>query len=198
MSAEDCDKVELPTWGQDVAHSLPPDSHLSLKPFKIASLLLAKLGDFLVPGGVATVSSRRPSDENAGGATGGACGGDKDREDMDVQDGRLSVFIHKRDDQSCHEVIQPLMSADSRPFRLGGGANMERVVKMDREMTKVRRMMMVGMTGMVAMGVIVIIIVVVLVMMIAYHITGYYCEETTDVMSFITLWILRTSRKKWW
>ena len=28
-------------------------------------------------------------------------------------------------------------SSDSRPFRLGGGANMERVVRMDREMTKV-------------------------------------------------------------
>lgn len=36
--------------------------------------------------------------------------GEKDKtEDTDVQDGRLSVFVHKRDDQTSHEVIQPLL-----------------------------------------------------------------------------------------
>lgn len=30
-----------------------------------------------------------------------------------------------------------LHSSENRPFRIGGGANMERVVRMDREMTKV-------------------------------------------------------------
>lgn len=29
--------------------------------------------------------------------------------DPDVVDGRLSVFIHKREEQSSHEVIQPLL-----------------------------------------------------------------------------------------
>lgn len=55
------------------------------------------------------MASRRPSVEmlhTAGGATGGS---DKDKDDTDVQDGRLSVFVHKRDDQSSHEVIQPLL-----------------------------------------------------------------------------------------
>ena len=139
MSAEDCDKVELPTWGQEVAGSLGSESQLSHKPFKIVSLLLAKLGDFLVPGSVATVSSRRPSDANLAKSS----APDDGREDQDVQDGRLSVFLHKRDDQSCHEVIQTLMTADNRPFSLGGGANMERIVKMDREMSKVRNNFMI-------------------------------------------------------
>lgn len=30
-------------------------------------------------------------------------------------------------------------SSEGRPFRLGTGANMEKVVKMDRDMTKVRK-----------------------------------------------------------
>ena len=35
---------------------------------------------------------------------------DKDKtEDTDIQNGRLSVFVHKRDDQFSHEVIQPLL-----------------------------------------------------------------------------------------
>ncbi len=52
--------------------------------------------------------SRRPSVDltHTSGASGGQ---DKDKEDTDVQDGRLSVFVHKRDDQSSHEVIQPLL-----------------------------------------------------------------------------------------
>ena len=37
-------------------------------------------------------------------------GSERDRgEESEAQDGRLSVFIHKRDDQSSHEVIQPLL-----------------------------------------------------------------------------------------
>ena len=63
----------------------------------------------LFTGGQTTLASRRPSIE-AINATGGATGGsDKDKDDTDVQDGRLSVFVHKRDDQSSHEVIQPLL-----------------------------------------------------------------------------------------
>ena len=35
---------------------------------------------------------------------------ERDRgEESEAQDGRLSIFIHKRDDQSSHEVIQPLL-----------------------------------------------------------------------------------------
>ena len=52
MSADDCEKVELPAWGQDLVRtsvSEDVDSG-SAKSLKIASLLVAKLGDFLVPG----------------------------------------------------------------------------------------------------------------------------------------------------
>lgn len=87
-------------------------------------------------------------------------------EEGEAVDGKLSIFIHKREDQSSHEVLQPLLryasrenvclyfagvdltcwvwlcprcsSSEGRPFRLGTGANMEKVVKMDRDMTKVK------------------------------------------------------------
>ena len=36
-----------------------------------------------------------------------------------------------------YQILSLVFSSDSRPFRLGGGANMDRVVRMDREMTKV-------------------------------------------------------------
>ena len=93
----------------------------------------------IFPGGRTAISSRRPSFDSLSATPGGAAeNGEKERGDeTDVQDGQLSVYIHKRGDQSSHEVIQPLHSSENRPFRLGGGANMERVVRMDREMTKV-------------------------------------------------------------
>ncbi|XP_013380029.1 probable E3 ubiquitin-protein ligase HECTD4 isoform X2 [Lingula anatina] len=133
MSADDCENVELSTWGRNLPAALVDDDDASS--IKITSLLLAKLGDFIVPGGNVTTFSHQPSLDGSGAR--GASGHDRDkRDDADMQDGRLSVFVHKRDDQSSHEVIQPLLSSDSRPFRLGGGANMERVVKMDREMSR--------------------------------------------------------------
>ena len=59
------------------------------------------------------MSSRRPSRENMHGS-GGAAGtstGDKEKSE-DVQDGRISVYVHKREDQSSHEVIQPLLRSE--------------------------------------------------------------------------------------
>lgn len=60
-----------------------------------------------ISGDLMTVSSRRPSMDLLSGQGSGL---DRDkREDSDVQDGRLSVFVHRRDDQSSHDVIQPLL-----------------------------------------------------------------------------------------
>ena len=62
----------------------------------------------MISGGHTTLSSRRPSLESASGL-GSGVGSDKEKEDTDIQDGRLAVFIYKRQDQSSHEVIQPLL-----------------------------------------------------------------------------------------
>ena len=60
----------------------------------------------LLLGDLATVASRQQSidtDINRSAI-------EKDKsEDLDIQNGRLSVFVHKRDDQFSHEVIQPLL-----------------------------------------------------------------------------------------
>ncbi|XP_055995500.1 probable E3 ubiquitin-protein ligase HECTD4 isoform X2 [Ostrea edulis] len=135
MNTADCELVELPVWGQHLTTTHWNTSEpITDPPAKIVSLLLAKLGDFLVPGDYATLVSRRPSMDLAQGKSQSS---DKDKsEESDIQAGKLSVFIHKREDQLSHEVIQPLLGSDNRPFRIGGGANMERVVRMDREMTK--------------------------------------------------------------
>ena len=39
---------------------------------------------------------------------------------------------------SVFPLFPKCSSSEGRPFRLGTGANMEKVVKMDRDMTKVR------------------------------------------------------------
>ena len=96
-----------PAYARQVFHTLDMTQE---KPLKIASLLLARLGDFLVPGGQPTISSRRPSTDGLHSQKGAGSGcGDKDKEDMDVHDGRLSVFAHKREDQLSHEILQPLL-----------------------------------------------------------------------------------------
>ncbi|KAL3856755.1 hypothetical protein ACJMK2_011476 [Sinanodonta woodiana] len=136
VNTVDCESVKLPVWGQHVSSSYWSSAQpVSDPPARIISLLLAKLGDFLVPGDIATVSSRHHSPDSDMSKAGMRADKDK-QEDSDVQNGRLSVFIHKREDQLSHEVIQPLLSSENRPFRLRGGTSMEKVVRMDREMTK--------------------------------------------------------------
>ncbi|KAK7506010.1 hypothetical protein BaRGS_00002732 [Batillaria attramentaria] len=137
MSTNDCAQVVLPAWGQHLyaAHwsSAQP---VSDPPARIISLLLAKLGDLLVPGDQVMLSSRTPSQESSTPSPTTSAGTKERAEDSDVQGGRISVFLHKREDQMSHDVIQPLLSSDNRPFRLAGGANMEKVVRMDRELSK--------------------------------------------------------------
>ncbi|XP_055958013.1 probable E3 ubiquitin-protein ligase HECTD4 [Patella vulgata] len=137
MSPTDCANVELPAWGQHLtsghwSNAQPVDD----PPAKIVSLLLAKLGDFLVPGDQVLLSSRSPSQEVTSGGHSSSSNKCDQSEDSDVQGGRISVYLHKKDDQTAHDVIQPLLSVDGRAFRGGLGASMERVSRMDRELTK--------------------------------------------------------------
>lgn len=58
-------------------------------------------------GDYATLVSRRPSVDLSQGKSKSS---DKEKaEESDIQAGKLSVFIHKREDQLSHEVIQPLL-----------------------------------------------------------------------------------------
>ncbi|XP_035690109.1 probable E3 ubiquitin-protein ligase HECTD4 [Branchiostoma floridae] len=137
ISAEDCENIQLPCWGQDM-HVF--EGGIQDPAARIASLLLAKLGDYVVPGAQTALSLASPDhSQPSAPASAAVHGGTGDRErleETEAQDGRIAVYVHKREDQSSHEVIQPLLSCDGRPFRLGSGANMEKVVRMDRDLTR--------------------------------------------------------------
>lgn len=61
----------------------------------------------IIAGDYATLVSRRPSVDMSQGKSKSS---DKEKsEESDIQAGKLSVFIHKREDQLSHEVIQPLL-----------------------------------------------------------------------------------------
>ncbi|XP_078523549.1 putative E3 ubiquitin-protein ligase HECTD4 isoform X2 [Lissotriton helveticus] len=139
MSVEDCGNVELPPWSYSVPSLDSEQDDTSDPASKIASLLLAKLADYVVPGcqTVLSPTASEPDTALSKSSPKNSLKGDKDLgEESEAVDGKLSIFIHKREDQSSHEVLQPLLSTEGRPFRLGTGANMEKVVKMDRDMTK--------------------------------------------------------------
>ncbi|XP_030356541.1 probable E3 ubiquitin-protein ligase HECTD4 isoform X4 [Strigops habroptila] len=140
MSVEDCGNVELPPWSYSVPSLNSEQDDPSDPASKIASLLLAKLADYVVPGcqTVLSPTASEPDTTLTKASPKNSIKGDKDPgEESEAVDGKLSIFIHKREDQSSHEVLQPLLSSsEGRPFRLGTGANMEKVVKMDRDMTK--------------------------------------------------------------
>ncbi|XP_036132418.1 probable E3 ubiquitin-protein ligase HECTD4 isoform X13 [Molossus molossus] len=140
MSVEDCGNVELPPWSYSVPSLNSEQEDPSDPASKIASLLLAKLADYVVPGcqTILSPTASEPDTTLTKTSPKNSLKGDKDPgEESEAVDGKLSIFIHKREDQSSHEVLQPLLSSsEGRPFRLGTGANMEKVVKMDRDMTK--------------------------------------------------------------
>uniref|UniRef100_A0A8C8HAD7 HECT domain-containing protein n=1 Tax=Oncorhynchus tshawytscha TaxID=74940 RepID=A0A8C8HAD7_ONCTS len=140
MSVEDCGNVALPAWSYSI-NTLDAEQQDAADPAsRIAALLLAKLADYVVPGcqTLLSPSSSEPDTSLSRSSPKGTLKSDKDAgEESEAVDGKLSIFIHKREDQSSHEVLQPLLSSsEGRPFRLGTGANMEKVVKMDRDMTK--------------------------------------------------------------
>ncbi|XP_062874264.1 probable E3 ubiquitin-protein ligase HECTD4 isoform X2 [Trichomycterus rosablanca] len=140
MSVEDCSNVVLPPWSYSISALDTEQQDAGDPASRIAALLLAKLADYVVPGCQTLLSpaSSKTDPRLAWAGPKGLVKTDPDpTEEGEAVDGKLSVYIHKREDQSSHEVLQPLLSSsEGRPFRLGTGANMEKVVKMDRDMTK--------------------------------------------------------------
>lgn len=49
--------------------------------------------------------------------------------------GQASVFVYKRPNESSAEILQPLLSQDSRQFRLSGH-RMQEVMQIDRALTE--------------------------------------------------------------
>lgn len=140
LTTESCTKVEIPTWDYDLtaANELSDED----VPIYIVTLLLAKLGDYITPGGSQTSMTHQNSKQRLSLQRNLPVFGlnrDNDPNDeIDNKDGRLSVSIHKRDDQTSHDIIQPLLSnADNHPYI---GNNAEKLGSLDQELTKHNRM----------------------------------------------------------
>ena len=146
MSPEGFSHISLPHWtlGQEEVkiNDLDP-------PKKIISLIFAKLADFLIPGCQISatshgktsckLASRKTSTE---GTEEGDALDEKDiPQDLPDMDRTLSLFIHKREDQSANEIVQQLLNASSeiRIFRFTGPQNMEKIVLIDKELNKYHR-----------------------------------------------------------
>ena len=103
MTTADCLLMEVP------AHPAIDCTHANT-PTVVTQLLLAKLAEYIVPDVSHTPSSSNQVLE-VGGA--GAVNGDSScattMDTTDTQDGRLSVYLHKRSDQSPQDVLQPLL-----------------------------------------------------------------------------------------
>lgn len=103
MNTTDCLLMEVPV------HSAIDHTHANT-PTAVTQLLLAKLAEYIVPDVSHTPSS---SSQVLEVGRAGAMNGDNSRntsmDTSDTQDGRLSVYLHKRSDQSPQDVLQPLL-----------------------------------------------------------------------------------------
>lgn len=111
MSVEDCGNVALPSWSYSISTLDTEQQDANDPASRIAALLLAKLADYVVPGCQTLLSpSTSEQDTSLSCATSkGALKSDEVGEEGEAVDGKLSIFIHKREDQSSHEVLQPLL-----------------------------------------------------------------------------------------
>eukprot|EP00061_Rhincodon_typus_P018555 g47769.t1 len=151
MSVEDCGNVELPPWSYSVPSLDNEQDDPGDPASNIASLLLAKLADYVVPGCQTVLS---PSTSEAGSSftkssPKNSIKSEKDGgEESEAVDGKqqfpitlfiLLIILYTSQDPVrllCSRENNLSLSSEGRPFRLGTGANMEKVVKMDRDMTK--------------------------------------------------------------
>ena len=99
MSAKGCEEVTLPPSARHYLgqkHGL----HLGVSSVdRVASLLLAKLGDFILP-------SIEADQEEYGDNEGKDDGPDEFRSQSD---GSVCVYLHKRVDQPAHEIVQKVL-----------------------------------------------------------------------------------------
>lgn len=99
MSAKNCQEVTLPPSARHYLGEKHGAHHEGSSVFRVAKLLLAKLGDFVLP----SVDS----------------GSDEELEDNVEENGEndineksgdmMCLYLHKRDDQPAHEVVQRVL-----------------------------------------------------------------------------------------
>ena len=99
MSAKNCQEVTLPPSARHYLGEKHGAHHGGSSVFRVAKLLLAKLGDFVLP----SVDSGTEE------------GLEEDSEDYNESEssensgGMMCLYLHKRDDQPAHEVVQKVL-----------------------------------------------------------------------------------------
>lgn len=109
MTVADCSQVIVPPHP-----SLPPSKNSGLAA-DIVELLLAKLAEYIVPDASQMVPKQSVSGKLAPSETEGHVTR-KMEEEFD-ESGHASVYVYKRENESAAEILQPLISQDSRQFR---------------------------------------------------------------------------------
>ena len=99
MSAKSCEQVTLPSSARHYLGGKHKHHQGGSSVVRVANLLLAKLGDFVLP----SVDSRDEDDlENEA----------EDYEEngfSNSNESTMCLYLHKRDDQPAHEVVQKVL-----------------------------------------------------------------------------------------
>ncbi|XP_068681108.1 probable E3 ubiquitin-protein ligase HECTD4 isoform X3 [Montipora foliosa] len=135
VSAKGCEEVTLPASARHYLGQKHGLHHGGSSVDRVASLLLTKLGDFLLPSVDADEEEEEEEEsENEVEEYG-------ENELSSKNEGTLSVYLHKRVDQSAHEIVQKVLSTNGTPFifRVGQGSEMERAIRLDQELTEYGR-----------------------------------------------------------
>ena len=99
MDAKSCQEVTLPTSAKHylgVKHGLHQESSSVVR---VAELLLAKLGDFVLPSVDSGIEDEIESEAEV-------------YEENDIStkgESTMCLYVHKRDDQPAHEVVQKVL-----------------------------------------------------------------------------------------
>ncbi|XP_031557373.1 probable E3 ubiquitin-protein ligase HECTD4, partial [Actinia tenebrosa] len=130
MTTNSCEQLTLPVTAERYLNR--DDNAADLKPvLKVAKLLLAKLGDFILP---CVQNGKRLQYGKNGNCNGGVEGTANDTEKTE----QYIVYVHKRSDQPSHEVVQTIVSHIGHRFvfRVGLGTEVDRAVRLDHELTE--------------------------------------------------------------
>ena len=134
--------VALPIMTREACNQLSM-THLSDETqmeARIVSLLLTKLSDYLIPETEAfnkTVAQDTPKEEEVEDLP--ECLYTPQNQDHVIESTtKLSLFVHKRKDQSAHEIIQLMLNStsDMDIFTSNGQESMEKVVRLDKELSR--------------------------------------------------------------
>ena len=145
MTEEAFHQVEVPHWtlGGERLEARCEDSSRQM-----VRLILAKVADYLVPGCQVTALDHKQETLRQTNITENVNPADSDLGedtlipgDIPDMDRTMSLFLYKREDETAHDMIQRLLNAssDMRLFRMTESQNMERIVKMDKELNKASR-----------------------------------------------------------